>query len=221
MQPANPRFELSAEERSALDQHGEAVFDALHAEMRAQQDRRLQLVPAFLQIAAVTVTANVYLLTSEYASTAARLVVSGFSAVLIVGSWATLHRSLHRYRDRQHMLEIRLDLIHREWNLHRLLDPGPLHAARGPTADQRLIGVVAMAVMVLLALALAADLRGLGRAGESSAQVHSPSVLGHGPSRAALVASEQRSNALGRPFADRRAPDPMLPVLRAGRRRPA
>ncbi|HEX8365566.1 MAG TPA: hypothetical protein VF603_09825 [Allosphingosinicella sp.] len=101
MPPEDSRFELSAEERSALEEPGEALFSELHAEMRAQQDRRLQLVPGFLQIAAVTVTANVYLLTSDQASTAARLVVAGFSAMLILGSWRTLHRSLKRYRDRQ------------------------------------------------------------------------------------------------------------------------
>ncbi len=156
MPPENARFELSAEERSALEEHGEALFGELHAEMRAQQDRRLQLMPGFLQIAALTVTANVYLLTSDQASTAARLVVGGLSAALILGSWGTLHRSLHRYRDRQRLLEARLEIIGRHWSLHRLLDPAPLQAPRGPTADQRLIAVVATAVLVLLAFTLAA-----------------------------------------------------------------
>lgn len=128
--------------------------------MRAQQDRRLQLVPGFLQIAAVTVTANVYLLTTDRASLAVRLVVAGVSVLLILGSWRTLHRSLKGYRDRQRLLEARLDVIGRHWSLHRLLDRGPLQAARGPTADQRLIAVVAVAVLVLLALALAAHLQG-------------------------------------------------------------
>lgn len=155
MPPEDAKFELSAEERSALEEHGEALFGELHAEMRAQQDRRLQLVPGFLQIAAVTVTANVYLLTADKASVAARLVVAAFSAMLILGSWWTLHRSLHRYRDRQRRLEARLDVIGRHWSLHRLLDPAP-QGARGPTADQRLIAVVATAVLVLLAFTLAA-----------------------------------------------------------------
>jgi hypothetical protein len=161
--PENARLEPSAEERSALDEHGEAVFGQLHAEMRAQQDRRLQLVPAFLQIAALTVTANVYVLTSEGASTAVRLLVSGFSVVLIVGAWMTLHRSLRSYRERHRLLESRLDVIRRHWSLHRLLDPEPLRAARGPTADQRLIALVATAVLVLLALALTAHLFELRR----------------------------------------------------------
>jgi hypothetical protein len=156
--PGNVGFELSAEERSALEEHGEALFGELHSEMRAQQDRRLQLVPGFLQIAALTVTANVYLLTSDHASMAMRLVVGGFSAMLILGSWGTLHRSLQRYRDRQRLLEARLDVISRHWSLHRLLDPAPLHNVRGPTTDQRLIAVVATAVLVLLTLALAAHL---------------------------------------------------------------
>ena len=160
--PENARFELSAEERSALEEHGEAMFSELHAEMRAQQDRRLQLVPGFLQIVAVTVTANVYLLTSEQASLATRLVVIGFSAVLILGSWATLHRSLQRYRDRQRLLEARLDVIGHHWSLHRLLDLAPLQGARGPTADQRLIAIVATAVLALLAFALTAHLHEWG-----------------------------------------------------------
>lgn len=155
-------FELSDEERSALEAHGEAVFDELHADMRAQQDRRLQLLPAFLQIAAVTVTANLYLLTSEHASIGAGLAVGCFSAVLIVASWGTLHRSLQRYRERQLLLEARLDTIRHHWSLHRLLDPTPLREARGPTDDQRLIAVVATAVLVMLALALAAHLRDFG-----------------------------------------------------------
>lgn len=154
--PENARFELSAKERSALDEHGEAMFSELNAEMRAQQDRRLQLVPGFLQIAAVTVTANVYLLTSDQASDAARLVVGGLSALLILATWRTLHRSLRRYRDRHRLLEARLDVISRHWSLHRLLDPAPLQAVAGPAADQRLIAIVASAVLVLLALALAA-----------------------------------------------------------------
>lgn len=173
MPPENARFEqfeLSAEERSALEEHGEAMFGELNAEMRAQQDRRLQLVPGFLQIAALTVTANVYLVTSDQASIAVRLVVGGFSAVLILGSWATLHRSLHRYRDRQRLLEARLDVITHHWSLHRLLDPAPLQSARGPTTDQRLIAVVATAVLALLALALAAHLHEWA-ARESSAKV--------------------------------------------------
>lgn len=156
MPPEDARFELSAEERSALEEHGDALFSELNAEMRAQQDRRLQLVPGFLQIAALTVTANVYLLTSDQASTAARLVVGGFSAMLILGSWGTLHRSLRRYRDRQRLLEARLDVISRHWSLHRLHDPAALQGARGQTADQRLIAVVATAVLVLLAFTLAA-----------------------------------------------------------------
>ncbi|HEY5723493.1 MAG TPA: hypothetical protein VIT45_14345 [Allosphingosinicella sp.] len=156
MPPENARLELSAEERSALEEHGEAIFSELNAEMRAQQDRRLQLVPGFLQIAALTVTANVYLLTSDQASDAARLAVGGLSALLILGTWWTLHRSLRRYRDRQRLLEARLDVISRHWSLHRLLDPAPLQGARGPTADQRLISIVAAAVLVLLAFALAA-----------------------------------------------------------------
>lgn len=150
------RSELSAEERSALEEHGEAIFSELHAEMRAQQDRRLQLVPGFLQIAAVTVTANVYLLTSHQGSIATRLVVSGFSAMLILGTWGTLHRSLQRYRDRQRLLEKRLDVIRHHWSLHRLLDPAALQTAGGPTGDQRLIAVVATAVLVLLAAVLTA-----------------------------------------------------------------
>jgi hypothetical protein len=175
--PDNARLELSAEERSALEEHGEAMFGELHAEMRAQQDRRLQLVPGFLQIAAVTVTANVYLLTSNQASIAVRLVVSGFSAMLILGSWGTLHRSLQRYRDRQRLLQARLDVISRHWSLHRLLDPAPLQNAPGPTADQRLIAVVASAVLVLLALALAAHLHEWG-AREPSAEVRLRGVPG-------------------------------------------
>ena len=158
--PDNASPQLSAEERSALEAHGEAVFEQLHAEMRAQHDRRLQLVPAFLQIAALTVTVAGYLLTSEHVSVGEGLVVSGFSAVLIVGSWVTLHRSLRRYRDRQHLLEARLDTIRHHWSLHRMFDPAPLRAARGPTEDQGLIALVAMAVLILLALALAAHLRG-------------------------------------------------------------
>jgi len=160
--PEDPRselFELSDEERSALEAHGESLFGELHAEMRAQQDRRLQLVPGFLQIAAVTVTANVYLLTTDKASMAVRLVVTGVSAMLILGSWGTLHRSLRRYRERQELLEARLDVIGRHWSLDRLLDRAPLQGARGSTADQRLIAVVASAVLVLLALALAAHLQ--------------------------------------------------------------
>jgi hypothetical protein len=157
--PEEPRFELSAEERSALEAHGEAMFGELHADMRAQQDRRLQLVPGFLQIVAVTVSANVYLLTTDKASTAVRLVVLGVSALLILGSWGTLHRSLQRYRDRQRLLEARLDVISHHWSLHRLLDRAPLQRSRGPTADQRLIAVVGAAVLVLLALALAANLQ--------------------------------------------------------------
>ena len=82
--------------------------------------------------------------------------VSGFSAMLILGSWGTLHRSLQRYRERQRMLETRLSVISHHWSLHRLLDPTPLQSARGPTGDQRLIAVVAIAVLVLLALALVA-----------------------------------------------------------------
>lgn len=160
--PENARLELSAEERSALEEHGEALFGELHAEMRAQQDRRLQLVPGFLQIAALAVTANVYLLTSDHASLAVRLVVAGLSAVLILGSWGTLHRSVQRYRDRQRLLEARLDVIGHHWSLHRLLDRAPLDGARGPTADQRLIAVVAVAVLVLLALTLAAHLNEWG-----------------------------------------------------------
>ena len=156
MPPEDPKFELSDEERSALEQHGDAMFSELHAEMRAQQDHRLQLVPGFLQIAAVTVTANIYLLTSAQASTTTRLVVIGFSALLILGSWGTLHRSLQRYRDRQRLLEARLDVIGRHWSLHRLLDTAPLQGARGPTGDQRLIAIVATAVLVALAFALAA-----------------------------------------------------------------
>lgn len=173
MPPENPRFEpleLSAEERSALEEHGETMFGELHAEMRAQQDRRLQLVPGFLQIAALTVTANVYLLTSDQASIAVRLVVSGFSVLLILGSWGTLHRSLQGYRDRQRLLEARLDVISRHWSLHRLLDRAPLQSARGPAADQRLIAVVATAVLALLALTLAAHLHEWG-AREPSAKV--------------------------------------------------
>jgi hypothetical protein len=154
--PEHARFELSAEERSALEEHGEAMFSELHAEMRAQQDRRLQLVPGFLQIAALTVTANVYLLTSDQASTAARLVVGGLSAMLILGSWGTLHRSLQLYRDRQRLLETRIGVISHHWSLHRLLDLAPLQGARGPTADQRLIAVVATAVLFLLAFTLVA-----------------------------------------------------------------
>jgi hypothetical protein len=171
--PQNARpelFELSAEERSALEEHGEAMFGELHAEMRAQQDRRLQLVPGFLQIAALTVTANIYLLTSDQASIAVRLVVSGFSVVLILGTWGTLHRSLQGYRERQRLLEARLDVISRHWSLHRLLDRTPLQGARGPAADQRLIAIVATALLALLALALAAHLQEWG-ARESSAKV--------------------------------------------------
>lgn len=78
--------ELSPEVRSALDEHGEAMFGELHAELRSQQDRRPQLAPALLQIAAVTVTVNGYLLTSHHASFAVRLAISAFSAVLILGS---------------------------------------------------------------------------------------------------------------------------------------
>lgn len=106
----------------------------------------------------MTVTANVYLLTSDQASVATRLVVVSFSVVLILGSWVTLHRSLHGYRDRQRLLEARLDIIGRHWRLHRLLDPAPLQGARGPAADQRLIAIVAIAVLVLLAFALTAHL---------------------------------------------------------------
>jgi hypothetical protein len=157
---------LSAEERSGLQEHGEAVYSELHAEMRAQQDRRLQLVPGFLQIAAVTVTANVYLLTSDQTSTSAGLLVSGLSAVLILGSWGTLHRSLQRYRDRQRLLETRLDFISHHWGLHRLLDPAPLQGAHGPTADQRLT-VVATAVLVLLAFSLAVHWHEWGTEGAS------------------------------------------------------
>ena len=162
MPPEHARLELSPEERSALEEHGEAMFSELHAEIRAQQDRRLQLVPGFLQIAALTVTANVYLLTSDQASVAARLVVSGFSAALILGSWGTLHRSLQRYRDRQRLLEARIDVISHHWSLHRLLDLAPLQGARGPTADQRLIAVVATAVLFLLAFTLAAHFMNAG-----------------------------------------------------------
>ena len=162
MPAENAKFELSAEERSALEEHGEAMFGELHSEMRAQQDRRLQLVPGFMQIAAVDGTANVYLLTSDQASLAVRLVVSGFSVVLILGSWWTLHRSLQGYRERQRLLEARLDVISHHWGLHRLLDRAPLQSARGSTADQRLIAVVGTAVLVLLALSLAAHLHEWG-----------------------------------------------------------
>ncbi len=151
-------LEPSGEERAALDEHGEAIFDQLHAEMRAQQDHRLQLVPAFLQIAALTVTVNGYLLTKKSSSAAVGLMVGAFSVVLIVGSWVTLHHSLRRYRERHRLLEDRLDLLRRHWGLHRLFDPEPLRAVRGPTADQWLIALVAVAVMVLLCLAAAAHI---------------------------------------------------------------
>jgi hypothetical protein len=170
MPPENPKFELSAEERSSLQAHGEAVFGELHSEMRAEQDRRLQLVPGFMQIAAVTVTANVYLLTSDQASLAVRLVVSGVSVGLILASWWTLHRSLQGYRERQRLLEARLDIISHHWSLQRLLDRAPLQHARRSTADQLLIAVVAAAVLVLLALSLAAHLHEW-EARESSAKV--------------------------------------------------
>jgi hypothetical protein len=59
----------------------------------------------------------------------------------------------------QGLLEARLEIIGRYWSLHRLRDRAPLQSARGPTVDQRLIAVVATAVLVLLALALAAHLQ--------------------------------------------------------------
>jgi hypothetical protein len=52
--PSSDAFELSDEDSSPLEEHGEAMFGELHAEMCAQQDRRVQLVPGFLQIAAAS-----------------------------------------------------------------------------------------------------------------------------------------------------------------------
>lgn len=155
--PPAPEFEWPADDKR---DYRKELLRELHADMRAQRETELKMVPLFFQVCTFVLAANYLALfnSGHLAVLIAYVLLSLASVTFISIFWVQLHIRFAHDHGTYRYLGARVHAIRRSWEVEPFFAPAParqpLGAGPGYKMNQRLVATAAIFMILAVASGL-------------------------------------------------------------------